>query len=227
MAIATLDDDNLLRLDLMIPRWGLWHTDAQLEGTAAPAVGQGVTLTVGGVARAGTVTRSGSPYGQTRCRIVGGSGGLESEILDAKDYGQVTLAMIVRDILSAAGESLGVLTPLDAIIAPQWQRVRERAWQALQRALRQAPDLDLWCERDGRISVRNTVWSDATSVNAYTDYRGVIPQEKGVVLFGNTGDIEPGVRVVTLQGSFDLERVQYILNPDDDRSALRVNGWYV
>lgn len=207
----------------MIPRWGLWHADAQLEGTAAPAVGSRVSLVVGGVSRSGTVTRSGDPYGQARCRIVAGNNGLETKELKPRDYGQVTAAQIVADILADSGETTGDLSALNGIVTAQWQRSRERAWQALQYAMRQAPGLDVWVEHDGRVSVRETAWT--MSVNAL--WRGIIPQEKGIVLFGDTGDIEPGVRIVTLQGNFDVERVQYVLDPDDDRSALKINAWYV
>lgn len=224
MAVALLDDKVLLRLDLTIPKWGLWTCDAQLEDVSAVADGKRVVLDVGGVKRTGTVKRSGAPYGQPRCRVVGGAGKLDA-VIAAKDYGQVTLYSVVGDILRAAGETVGDLSPLLFVIVPQWQRVQERAWQALQRAMRQVPDLDLWCERSGSISVRKTVWT--RTVSAYAEYRGIMPQEKHLVLFSDSADVEPGVKVRTAQGDYDAERVQYVLDPDDDRSALRGNVWYL
>jgi len=221
VAVALLDDEPLLKLDLMIPRWGPWHADAMLEGTVAPVVGSSVSLVVGGVSRAGTVKRSGAPYGQVRCRIVGGAGKLGA-LCQPKDYGQVTAMAVGRDILDQVGETVGDLSPLSAVVLPQWQLLQETAGEALQRVFRQAPGLDLWCERSGALSARQTTWT--RSVGAL--WRGILPQERGAVLFADSGEIEPGVRVTTLHGDFDIERAQYVLDPNDERSALRLSIWY-
>lgn len=207
----------------MIPGWGLRSADVQLEGTDAPAVGTSVILNVAGTNRQMTVMRSGNPYGQPRVRLIGGMGKLANVITPSGDYGQTTLASVVNDILTAAGEVVGDLGPLNDIVVQQFQYGQERAWNALQAAMSLAPALSLWNERDGSISVRTpTVTQTVTAL-----WRGIVPQEKMLQIFADTGEAEPGVLVATEQGDFQAERVQYTLNPNDERSQLTATVWYV
>ncbi len=223
MSLVTLDGAAVLRLDLIIPQWGPHHSDVQLEGSVAPAVGARVSLNVAGTSRVGTVIRAGAPYQQPRVRVVGGAGKLDT-VIEPKDYGQTTLAAVVSDILTMAGETVGNLDALQAVVVQQYQLVQQRAWNALQSALGLAKTLNLWCEHDGSFSVRETVWTQ--SVGAL--WRGVVPQEAMVQLFGDVGTIEPGVTVTTVeQGDFNVNRVQYKLDPTDQRSQLSINAWYV
>lgn len=222
MSLCTLDSASILRLDLIIPPSGLRTCDVQLEGTDAPAVGTSVTLTVAGTNRQMTVVRSGNPYGQPRVRLVGGAGKLDTVISQSGDYGQTTLSAVVRDILTLAGEVPGDLTVLDLIVVQQYQLAQERAWNALQAAMSLAPGIDLWNEHDGSISARLTTWTQSVSAV----WRGIVPQEKMLTVFADTGDIDPGIIVSTLEGDFNAERVEYKLNPADSRSQLTCVAWY-
>lgn len=222
MSIATLAGQTLLRLDLVIPPSGLWTADAQLEGTDAPALGP-TSITIGSVTRAGTIVDTGAPYGQPRCRVVAGSGGLGTSDVAPNEYGQVQLSRVASDIISDAGEKVGNLDALSLTIATSWQLVKEGAWLALQRVLRQVPGLSLWTEHDGSLSVRQTAWTQTVALL----HRAIVPQEKMLDLFADDGVVEPGVMVQTLFGSFNALRTQYILDPDDDRGGLRIRAWYV
>lgn len=222
MSIATLAGQNLLRLDLVIPPSGLWTADAQLEGTDAPALGP-TSITIGNVTRSGTVVATGAPYGQPRCRVVAGSGGLGTSDAAPNEYGQVQLSRVASDIIGEAGEQVGNLDALSLTIVTGWQLVQESAWLALQRVLRQVPGLSLWAEHDGSLSVRQTAWTQTVALL----HRAIVPQEKMLDLFADDGVVEPGVTVQTLFGSFNALRTQYILDPDDDRGGLRIRAWYV
>lgn len=222
MSIATLAGQNLLRLDLVIPPSGLWTADAQLEGEDAPALGP-TSITVGSVIRVGTVVATGAPYGQPRCRVVAGSGGLGTTEVEPNEYGQVQLSRVASDIISEAGERVGNLDALSLTVVSSWQLVREGAWLALQRVLRQVPGLSLWTEHDGSLSVRQTTWAQTVALL----HRAIVPQEKMLDLFADDGVVEPGVTVQTLFGSFNALRTQYILDPDDDRGGLRIRCWCV
>lgn len=221
MSIATLAGQNLLRLDLVIPPNGLWTADAQLEGTEALALGA-TDITIGTVTRAGTIVATGAPYGQPRCRVVAGSGGLGTDVAP-NEYGQVQLSRVAGDIMSEVGERVGNLDALSLTIVTSWQLVQESAWLALQRVLRQVPGLSLWAEHDGFLSVRQTAWTQTVALL----HRAIVPQEKMLDLFADDGVVEPGVTVQTLFGSFNALRTQYILDPDDDRGGLRIRAWYV
>ena len=221
MSIATLAGQNIMRLDLVIPPSGLWTADAQLEGTDAPALGP-TSITIGSVTRAGTITATGAPYGQPRCRLVAGSGGLGTSDVTPSEYGQVQLSRVASDIMGEAGEKAGNLDALSLTIVSSWQLVQEGAWLALQRVLRQVPGLSLWAEHDGSLSVRQTAWTQTVALL----HRGIVPQEKMLDLFTDDGAVEPGVTVQTLFGSFNALRTQYILDPDDDRGGLRIRVWY-
>ncbi len=235
----TLGGQPILRCDVVIPQSGLLHGDIQLQGTAAPAAGTTAALVLGTVSRQVYVEDSGAPYAQPRCRIGAGAGKLTSRatdqvLLTPTDYQQISLDVIARDILAQAGEAAGDLSALADYVATQWQVNAERAIEALQRLLHQPnlqaaaagqvpPLLDLWCEHDGKISVRKTQWSATYST---TQLRGVKPQERQVVLMMDDSAVEPGVRVQTQFGSYDVERVQYLLDPEDSRSQLTCRAWY-
>jgi hypothetical protein len=224
MAIGTLNGEALIACDFVQARWGLWHADVLLQGEIAPGEGAAVTLTLGTVERSGTVINAGQPYGQARCRIVGGKGKLQCALLTPSDYSQVGLDVIARDILTQAGETPGSnLTPLASTVVEQWQLCQETAWEALQRVFRARPDLDLWCERNGSLSARSVTWTQTISTE---DVRGLKPQERQLVLMIDDSNIEPGVVVSTVYGDFRCERVQYELDPGDTRSSLTARMWY-
>lgn len=224
MAIGTLNGEALIACDFVQSRWGLWHADVLLQGEVAPGEGAAVTLTLGTVERSGTVVNAGQPYGQARCRIVGGKGKLQAgALLTPSDYSQVGLDVIAYDILTQAGETPGDLTPLASTVVEQWQLCQETAWEALQRVFRARPDLDLWCERNSSLSARSVTWTQVISTE---DVRGLKPQERQLVLMIDDSTIEPGIVVSTVYGDFRCERVQYELDPGDTRSSLTARLWY-
>lgn len=224
MAIGTLNGEPLIACDFVQARWGLWHADVLLQGEVAPSEGAAVTLTLGTVERSGTVVNAGQPYGQARCRLVGGKGKLQDRVLlTPSDYSQQGLDVVARDILTQAGETIGDLTPLASTVVEQWQLCQETAWEALQHVFRARPDLDLWCERNGSLSARSVTWTQTINTE---DVRGLKPQERQLTLMIDDSTVEPGIVVSTIYGDYRCERIQYELDPSDTRSALTARVWY-
>lgn len=223
MPLCTLADIELTRLDCMIPPWGRLTADCQLQGSTIPAIGSRVSLLIAGVSRTVTVIAGSAPYEQPRVRVVGGAGKLDfvPRVDQLKDYGQVSYSTIARDILMLAGEKPGDLSALSGI-AKSWQTFQERAFQGLARVFRRQPALDLWCEHDGTFSARTRPFS--TTISGFA--RGVVPQERQVVLFADEGSVEPGVILSTLYGDYRIERVQYELEPNDSKGQLIARCWY-
>ncbi len=223
MALCMLGDAELTRLDCMIPAWGRLTADCQLQSSDAPAVGTKLQLVIAGVSRTVTVIQSGSPYQQPRVRVVGGAGKLDfvPRVEQLKDYGQVRLSTVARDLFLLASESPGDLSALSVVVR-NWQTFQERAFQALARVFRRQPGLDLWCEHDGTFSARTRPFS--ATVSAFI--RGIVPHERQVLVSADEGSIEPGVILSTLYGDYRLDRVQYELDPEDERGQLLARCWY-
>lgn len=223
MSLCSLGDTEITRLDCMIPPWGRLTADLQLQGSTIPAIGSQHQLWMAGVARTVTVILGAAPYEQPRVRVVGGAGKLDfvPRTDQLKDYGQVNLSTVARDILLLAGEKPNDLAALNSV-AKSWQTFQERAIQGLARVFRRQPGLDLWCERDGTFSARTRPFK--TTISGFA--RGVIPQERQVSVSADEGSIEPGVILSTLYGDYRIERVQYELDPEDSRGQLTAKCWY-
>ncbi len=223
MSLCSLGDIEITRLDCMIPPWGRLTADCQLQGNTIPAIGSQVQLWIAGVARTVTVMNGAAPYQQPRVRVEGGAGKFDfvPRVDQLKDYGQVNLSTVARDLLLLASEKPGDLTALSGI-AKSWQTFQERAIQGLARVFRRQPGLDLWCEHDGTFSARTRPFK--TTISGFA--RGVLPQERQVLVSADEGTIEPGVIISTLYGDYKLERVQYELDPEDGRGQLTARCWY-
>ncbi len=223
MSLCMLGNAEITRLDCMIPAWGRLTGDIQLQGSTIPAIGTQQRLVIAGVSRTVTVIQGAAPYQQPRVRVVGGMGKLDfvPSASSLKDYGQVGLSTVAKDLLILAGEKPGDLSALSGI-AKSWQTFQERAFQGLQRVFRRQPLLDLWCEHDGTFSARTRPFK--TTVAGFA--RGVLPQERQVLVSADEGSLEPGVILSTLYGDYRLERVQYELDPEDGRGQLTAKCWY-
>lgn len=222
-SLCMLGNYELTRLDCTIPPWGRLTADCQLQGSTAPAVGTQLQLTIAGTSRTVTVAQGAAPYEQPRVRVVGGADKWDfvPKTDQIKDYGQVSLSTVARDLLVLAGEKPGNLSALSNI-AKSWQTYQERAIQGLARVFRRQPALDLWCERDGTFSARTRPFSTTVAALA----RGVLPHQKQVLVFVDEGAIEPGVVLSTLYGDYRIERVQYELEPQDSSGQLTARCWY-
>jgi hypothetical protein len=117
---ATVAGQRVVGGSLLIPSVGLWTADLQLAGAAALA-GQ-VMVTIGNLSLLGTVYRSDTYGGQTRCRLVAGYGGWRKTV-PSQGYGSssgVKASAVLQDAATACGEQLGPLP--GGSVGPSWTR---------------------------------------------------------------------------------------------------------
>lgn len=152
MAHSDLNSLPILHGTVTLPRQGVWHAELVLEA-AAPPTGTAV-LRVGAALRLrGVVERSGIFAGQVRARVVGGAGGLGTE-LPPRWYEGAPRELPLRDLVEEAGERLSSSCDpglLGEVLTPGWTRLRGTAAAALARLLegtgaswRLLPDGSLW-----------------------------------------------------------------------------------
>jgi len=152
MAHSLLNTDPILHGPVTLPRQGVWHADLVLEAATAPT--GAVVLRVGAaLSLRGVVARSGVFAGQVRARVVGGTGGLGTE-LAPRWYEGAPRELPLRDLVEEAGERLSSTADpglLGEVLTPGWTRLRGTAAEALGRLLdgtgaswRVLPDGALW-----------------------------------------------------------------------------------
>ena len=112
---AGIDDRPIMRGQVTIPAYGIWHADIWLDREVA-LTGQ-VTLTLADISAVATIVRVIGFLGQTGLRIVGGYGGWRKPV-DALQFAAplglplktvlVRTAADVGEFVEAGGDSVGV-----------------------------------------------------------------------------------------------------------------------
>lgn len=139
-----------------IPRIGRFLAELRLGEEAALETGQAVTLRFeDGTTYRTTVRRSGPGAGTTEVFAVGGYDGL-SKILPPKDYQGVPASLIVRDLLTEAGEQPGELDLPTVFV--RWARRGGPAAEALKAVMARLPDRAWRVLPDGTFWAGNETW---------------------------------------------------------------------
>lgn len=139
-----------------IPRIGRPLAELRLGEEAALETGQAVTLRFeDGTTYRTTVRRSGPGAGTTEVFLVGGSDGL-SKILPPKDYQGVPASLVVRDLLTEAGEQPGELDMPTVFV--RWARRGGTAAEALKAVMARLPDRAWRVLPDGTFWAGNETW---------------------------------------------------------------------
>lgn len=130
MTTASLAGQTVLRADVHEPRSGCWHADVEAD-TAVDITGR-QTLALAGETWSGTVLRGGVESGRWFGRLVGGAGGLATE-LEAKYYVTTPASTLLADLTADTGETLdaAILAAVLAWQSARWQRTQGRAADAL------------------------------------------------------------------------------------------------
>jgi len=119
-----------------LPRLGVWRAEIELEDTGIVAGPVTLRTQSGGVRFEGYTKRAGDFLLTSRCVVWGGAGGMRAAVAPLYARGpQLTVRMVARDLLRAAGETLdesAAQPELDATLAA-WTRRRGPAMDELWR----------------------------------------------------------------------------------------------
>lgn len=127
MSTATIGGLRVLSLRIT-ESTGAWLAELEADGDALP---DGAVLDVAGEKWTGTAWSADVYAGRLRATIVGGAGGLATE-LDAKSYRGAAYGAILADVLTKSGETASSSSvDLSSSVAPAWTRTAGRVDQAL------------------------------------------------------------------------------------------------
>lgn len=200
MAWATLAGMPVIEARVELPRVGAWVADVALD--SADGLSGAVTLDLNGFALKGTVRRGGVTLDTTVVRVVGGAGGLPTELAPLA-YRGVPLKIPLSDVLAAAGEALDTGSDLGALSTQLafWMRRGGPAGQALLQLVRQVGGLAWRVRPSGSVWVGPETWP-GTGLGDFELLRED-PLYDRVQLFADTPAVLPGE---TFQG----RRVSYV-----------------
>lgn len=167
MSHTTLSGFEVLDGHVSLPRHGVWHADLVLDDTEGQTLPTAVTLQVGdSLSLVGTVVRGGEWQGRRSVRVVGGAGGLSTE-LTGRWYAGAPFRLPIRDTLEEAGEKLSTTSSddvLDVTATPGWSRTGGPACDALHRLVGDAGAT--WrVLPDGTVWVGTETWPNASPID--------------------------------------------------------------
>lgn len=208
--MGTANGFGLLGCEIAMPRTGAWHGDveAELEADLSALV----TLVIDGETFVGTSLpgRSGPNGARMVARIVGGKGGLSTE-LSAQGYESaagVRVSAILGDILRATGETLSSTADTATLSRrlPRWHRSAGPASHALVQ-LADAVGADWRVLADGSVWIGPATWPEQTVEHVLEDEdwaRGCL------YIAPEKPDLRPGVTFLGQQ----IETVTHRVNRD-------------
>lgn len=103
-ALALADGQDVIDLKLTMPRRGVWVAEVSLTADTALREGKQVELELAGRTWRGTVDRAKAAFGSSVARILGGGGKL-AQLAKPAHYSDVTVGIVLQDLLAAAGET--------------------------------------------------------------------------------------------------------------------------
>ncbi len=212
MNIVTIDGHHVLTATIIEDRTGIGL--ASVEADHHEALSGQVTIDFGqGVEFVGTVLRGGVESGRSMARIVGGAGGMSSQ-LDAKYYKGSPFSVVVGHILDDAGEELATDSDdLSAQYLPSWTRMQGPASRALDQV---AETLGLvWrVQRDGTLWLGTDTYPELEAGHTELD---ADPRRSSKII---APDVAPEVRPgVTFEGQ-QVRRVTTTLKPSGLRQHI-------
>lgn len=180
---------------ISLPLVGAWVADVVAEPDdvdgSFPGPGSAVTMTIGEQGFSGVVRRASSPFGTVFARLIGGAGGLPTQ-LDAKSYQNTTVQNVLEDILDDCGETLASNSDqgLMAQPLPFWVRMATPGWQALSMLIRTVT-AGAW-----RVLPNGTIWVGVdtypgTSLESF-ELLSYLPQELRAEIYSDNPTLLPG-----------------------------------
>lgn len=213
MALVRINGLDAISLRLDLPQQGAWTALAELDVGDAAAPSGPVTIAFGtdpAVSFVGTVLPPVGPSnpapGRARLFIVAGVAGMGAR-LDGKPYADVAPALVVEDVIVAAGEAPGTVAALGGLATRRlWLRPAGTAGSALARLL--APAGLIWRSTPaGTVDVVAETWP----VYSGKPLLEREPDEQGrCVLALDTPDLLPGMSLFNR----NVTRVVHRVRPD-------------
>ena len=154
---ASLNGFRIARASVLVPYYGIWTADVQLD--SAQALAGAVSLVLGNLTLQGSVYRADSFAGVTYARLVGGAGGWMKEVPSATYDNPVgvRLATVLYDVATLVGEKVNIVA--DSLIGLAY--VREKA--PAQRVLRQLAGAVWFIDPKGVTQISSRVATKITS----------------------------------------------------------------
>lgn len=206
---STLNGKDVISVVLTEPRIGVWTATVDVDSDQV--ITGRVTLSIDGVAWAGTVYKGDLHAGRVQAQIVGGAGKLAT-LLDTRHYRGGTLGSVVNDLMRETGETLS--TTSDAKVrshaVSRWTRPLGKASVALQQV---SDELKLvWrVLRDGTVWLGNDTWAEAKTVHDEIDRT---PGRDALLIAPDAPHVQPGQ-------TFDGRRVSRVVTSVQEGAGLR------
>lgn len=215
--ISTANGLRVLRCSLQVPRTGVWHADVSVDAEGTTELEGEVELVLAGASWKGTARRSGLDVGRVELRVVGGAGGLATE-LEPRYYADAPASVPLNDLMRETGETLSAAVPADvtSAVLARWTRSRGRAGRALADLVRSL-ELDAW-----RVLADGSVWLGAETwpeVEIEHDVMSIDPANDCAVLAVDELSLMPGT-VISGRG---ISRVMHLVQAE---GRVRSVVWY-
>lgn len=196
MSYLTVNGIECVRGKITIPLTGCWVADIVAEPQSAtgqfPNPGGSVTMTIGQQSFQGIVRRSSNPFGTVFARLIGGAGGLPTE-LEPRAYQNTTAQNVLRDALDDCGEVLASSsdqTGLNQSLA-SWVRLAGPGWQTLGNLVEYVDVFETWrVLPSGQIWVGAESWPQ-TNLQSY-ELLSYLPHDLRAEIYSDTPSILPG-----------------------------------
>jgi hypothetical protein len=164
MSHVTANDLGVVEAIVSLPRVGAWVATLDVDAESPERLTGAVTIAFGREASfVGTRFAGGGAYGRAELTIVGGGGGLATE-LPPQAYLSVPLRVPLGDVVRGAGEALAddVDPAVLNRILPAWVRGRGKASHALD-ALASAAGVGWRVRADGKVWLGVETWPASSS----------------------------------------------------------------
>lgn len=208
MSYLTVNSVSCIRGRISLPLVGAWVADVVADPDSFPQPGAACTLALGSTNLSGVVRRANAPFGTTFARIIGGAGGLPTQ-LPPKGYQQTTVSAVLGDIMSACGEALAGNSD-QTILSQQlasWVRIGAPGWSAL--AMLISTTGGAW-----RVLPNGQIWVGfdtypPTTMESF-ELLGYEPQELRAEIYSDQPTILPGQSFL----GGNVQAVEHSIEPD-------------
>ena len=219
MALVTLAGADLLEGEVHLPPFGPWFAHLKIDDPSI-APGPATLAAANGLSLAGYITEVGEFLGASHAHMVGGAGGLATQVSGA--WRQAQLRDPVQAVVAAAGEKLSSTVDASLLDTPlaYWSLFRKGAALALAELCGAASRL-VGQAIGWRFLADGTLWLGveswpAASLPEGADVLLVHPEEGRYVIGCDTPSLLPGV---------DLAGVGHVLAVDHFLEADKVRTW--